>query len=472
MSTRSRARATVTNDSDNFDSVNVVVSGSNPSTQGSGQTSSSPVHLLVEEEQSIEGGGRDERAREDHREDGNIELGTHQGETQGQDERQEQTPDVEIQIGPIVGAGAPDPDDGGNDDSDGSGETNDPQRGGHHHGHGQGHRRGSEGTGREGTADSTLSQSSLRLRDVLAQLAQSITTIGSSNDDSNVKGPSISAPAKFTGRDRTKLRTFLAQCRLVFKANPRKYKKDSTKVTFVCSYLDDLAFRWYENHLVAKAEPAWFSNFQQFEEQLKENFGEINESATAERKIRRLRMSGSEKINDYITTFNTYANSLDWNESALISEFRVGLPSRIKDELARLHDDDFDTLKELRDACIRIDFRHWDREMERSNENRSESRPPAKTYQKPTSTFVRSTTTQTSNSRDPRFQRRTTQNYSSSTAKPKIYSQPFKPLPLDTTGHVTSTERSAVWTTSFAYTAEETTTCSPTVQRRFDKIES
>ncbi|KAM0747711.1 hypothetical protein T439DRAFT_358932 [Meredithblackwellia eburnea MCA 4105] len=42
------------------------------------------------------------------------------------------------------------------------------------------------------------------------------------------KGTNVRKPDKFTGLDRTKLRKFIAQCRLVFLGNPRKYTVGKT----------------------------------------------------------------------------------------------------------------------------------------------------------------------------------------------------------------------------------------------------
>ena len=61
------------------------------------------------------------------------------------------------------------------------------------------------------------------------------------------KGTDVRSPDKFNGLDRSKLRTYFAQCLLVFRANPCKFDTDTKKITYACSYLDGLAFEWYEH---------------------------------------------------------------------------------------------------------------------------------------------------------------------------------------------------------------------------------
>lgn len=202
------------------------------------------------------------------------------------------------------------------------------------------------------------------------------------DDSEDTKGISVRAPDKFTGQDRSKLRTFLAQCRLVFKSNPKKFKYDEKRVNYACSYLDDIAFLWYENFIVSNEEPEWFEDWILFESELQENFGVINAVHTAERKIKVLKMYNNNVINDYVTKFNTISNDLRWNDSALASQFRSGLPGRILDEISKI-DTDTSTLSSLRKLCIGIDNRYWDRVGERYGESR-----PNSSYGNTTNSYV------------------------------------------------------------------------------------
>lgn len=182
------------------------------------------------------------------------------------------------------------------------------------------------------------------------------------------KGSDISRPDKFSGQDRTKFRTFKTQCRMVFRAHPQKFASDERKVNYACSYLTGLAFSWYENILDLETEPFWATSWEAFIEELEKNFGDVNVQASAERNIRLLHMSPSTQVVDYITRFNTLANCLTWNDAAKTSAFRRGLAPHIKDELARLNTTYSFSLMDLQQTALHIDYRHWEREAERFND--------------------------------------------------------------------------------------------------------
>jgi hypothetical protein len=93
-------------------------------------------------------------------------------------------------------------------------------------------------------------------------------------------------------------------------------------------------------------------------------FGDLDEVATAERSIQRLRMRENHTVARYITDFRRYANTLRWNDEALFSQFREGLPDRILDQLAQREDQPI-TLTDLQNLVLRYDTRYWERQSER-----------------------------------------------------------------------------------------------------------
>ncbi|KAI5479165.1 hypothetical protein MNV49_004025 [Pseudohyphozyma bogoriensis] len=207
-------------------------------------------------------------------------------------------------------------------------------------------------------------QAVVSLESTLAALLSKIA------DSSSAKGTHVRAPDKFSGVDRSKYRIFVAQCLLVFRSSPHKFDTDAKKVNYACSYLDGIAFMWYENHLVSDTEPDWFYDWNLFKSVLKEHFGEVNATHAAEHKIRSLSMKGNDTLINYITKFHTYSNVLNWNQGALTAEFRRGLSSRIKDDLAKVDYDDYDLAK-LKQAVIKIDARLTERQEERHYESGS-----------------------------------------------------------------------------------------------------
>jgi hypothetical protein len=255
---------------------------------------------------------------------------------------------------------------------------------------------------------------------LLSLLGQSVST----------KGTDVRPPDKFSGTDRSKFRTYIAQCRLVFRANPHKFNTDTKQVTYACSYLDGIAFQWYQNALELDEDPVWFDNWSLFKNELQSQFGEVNVEASAERNIRLLNMKHNDQITTYITKFHTYSNNLSWNDEALVSEFRRGLAGRIKDELQHIDHENW-TLNDLEHRCLKIDYRYWERQSEKWNET-SDRR-----------VVTESTTTQktfSSSHKHPRDKRsgdRST-TYRETSSKPV---NTDKPLPLDKSGHLTADER-------------------------------
>lgn len=207
-----------------------------------------------------------------------------------------------------------------------------------------------------------------------ATLIALIKTLTRGNEPPSSKGTDVRPPDKFNGLDRTKLRTYFAQCLLVFRANPRKFDTDTKKVTYACSYLDGLAFDWYENLVDQLEEPAWFHDWTLFRSTLDYHFGEINPSHAAERKIRTLHMTERDTVINYITKFRTYSGKLDWNDKAITAEFRRGLNGRIKDDLAKVDYEDLD-FASLEQLVIKIDARHQERRLERDHERHGSEEP-------------------------------------------------------------------------------------------------
>jgi hypothetical protein len=271
-----------------------------------------------------------------------------------------------------------------------------------------------------------------------ATLIALIRTLTRSNEPPSSKGTDVRSPDKFNGLDRSKLRTYFAQCLLVFRANPRKFDTDTKKVTYACSYLDGLAFDWYENIVDQPDEPAWFHDWTLFRTTLDYHFGEINPSHAAERKIRNLHMTERDTVINYITKFRTYLGKLDWNDKAITAEFRRGLNGRIKDNLAKVDYEDLD-FANLEQLVIKIDARHQERRMERDHErhgNADEVRPrphredgrPSTRRSSPTTTnigYLKPTVTTTS------------QTTVSTSKQPPSKTN----LPLDSKGKVTEEEK-------------------------------
>lgn len=225
------------------------------------------------------------------------------------------------------------------------------------------------------TRDRSITSSLPNNNSMEALFKKFLETINNTASDT-VKGVDVRKPDKFSGddRERSQLRTFLAQNNLVFMASPRKYKHGSQRVTYAASYLSGDAFKWFETYLDRKPKPTWFSDWEAFCEQLRLNFGDPNAQVTAEYKISQLKMKDNDVVNTYITKFHTWSHMLEWNDSALCAAFRCGLCSRLKDEIARSTyrynaDGKGNELLQLETICIELDGRYWERQREKRTES-------------------------------------------------------------------------------------------------------
>jgi Ty3 transposon capsid-like protein len=224
------------------------------------------------------------------------------------------------------------------------------------------------------------------------------------------KGTTVRAPDKFTGSDRTKLRTFLAQCRMAFFADPSKYQSERSKIMYAASYFDSVALSWFEPFLFMDNDdqnlPSFMNSFKEFESELNNMFGDPDIISTAEHKLNRLKMREDHQVSRYITNFRRYQTVVHWDESALMYCFRKGLPSRILDELAR-RDEKPSSLMELEQIALRIDLRYWERQQERKDQSepsrpssysRSDSYSSKQPFSRSSSSFKPSTSFSSSSS--------------------------------------------------------------------------
>ena len=63
-------------------------------------------------------------------------------------------------------------------------------------------------------------------------------------------------PDSFNGTDPYKLRNFLTQCEIYFRANHLKFRTDNKKVMFAFSYLTNNALEWFEQKFLDAKEPS------------------------------------------------------------------------------------------------------------------------------------------------------------------------------------------------------------------------
>src|SRR6202041_2395966 len=193
------------------------------------------------------------------------------------------------------------------------------------------------------------------LADAIAALARNV---GSQRESSRTK---VREPDPFDGTDPAKLWTFLVQLQLSFNDQPSAFGNGRRKVNFAISYLKGMALAYFETSLL---EPdvlnplAWEDDYSEFVEELKLYFGSSDLIGESESKIENLTMKSSQRITKYIVEFNRLATIMGGDGRPLCHQFYRGLPSCIKDELARIGKPT--TLPALKALAQSIDGRYWE----------------------------------------------------------------------------------------------------------------
>src|SRR5271154_6257439 len=187
------------------------------------------------------------------------------------------------------------------------------------------------------------------------------------------------APATFSGEKRDELETFLSQCRLCFLVNPSSFVNESHKALYAGSYLEGIAYSWfepilrdYERHQENKGEipcPPQLASFASFSAALIAMYGDPDLRNSKLRELENLKQVTS--VAAYSSEFQRLKPYLDYNDSAFKDKFYKGLRSNVKDDLAKF-EIPVKTLEELMLRAQQVD----NRIAERIAERRFESHPP------------------------------------------------------------------------------------------------
>ncbi|OMJ14567.1 Retrotransposon-derived protein PEG10 [Smittium culicis] len=192
----------------------------------------------------------------------------------------------------------------------------------------------------------------------------------------NVPIARISLPERYDG-DRSQFRGFTNQCRLLFFSYPDQYNSATSKVSLVMSLLTGNALRWASPY-IEKGSSVLF-DYELFMIEFSKVFDDPQRTQTANDAIRALRQ-GSTPVSMYASEFRRLMMDLDWNESALVSQFSEGLHDRILDTLAL-----FETPSDLEgyiNAAITVDARLTRRKDDKSRK-RMGKLPGSETNGKP-----------------------------------------------------------------------------------------
>ncbi|GKV53537.1 hypothetical protein SLEP1_g60058 [Rubroshorea leprosula] len=197
--------------------------------------------------------------------------------------------------------------------------------------------------------------------------------VDSDDDDTpTTRPPAFKAakPDNYYG-EREKYDDWVNQMNLYFLMNS---VPDDKKTLFATTYLRGRAQHWMKPHLTTYLRGGpnndpneLFANWTRMEGVMRTFFSISNETSMAERIIQDIRQKGSAA--DYAAKFQQHAQLTEWNDEALMPMFKRGLKPQVKDHLIMIEQQP-QTLGQLITACVEIDDRQWERNIERKNEGR------------------------------------------------------------------------------------------------------
>jgi hypothetical protein len=176
-----------------------------------------------------------------------------------------------------------------------------------------------------------------------------------------IEEPKAKDPSPFDGKKPDEAHLFIRSCQLVFALQPIKYQNEFTRVLYAISYLSETSLSYFQALYERPDFGLRFGTWELFKNHFLEHFGESNLVQNAEISIRNLRQTGS--ASSYNSLFTELSNRINWNDSALKSQFYHGLKKEIKDELAKMLDIP-ESLERFKSLIISLDNRMFSRRKE------------------------------------------------------------------------------------------------------------
>jgi hypothetical protein len=187
--------------------------------------------------------------------------------------------------------------------------------------------------------------------------------------------PKINLPERFDGSE-NEFRGFVNQLNLVFRLHACRYSTDEIKISVLGTLLTGRALQWF-NPMSEHPEKygTVMSSFPEFLRVFTAVFGPIDAGIKAANKITLLRQ-GRGTVSAYVSIFQQYAAELEWNDAALIHQFKSGLSGAVRNLL--LHFEHTATLQETVALALRCDQRLLEEQLDRSS--RFDALPLAANY--------------------------------------------------------------------------------------------
>ncbi|KAJ5571802.1 hypothetical protein N7535_005462 [Penicillium sp. DV-2018c] len=151
---------------------------------------------------------------------------------------------------------------------------------------------------------------------------------------------------------------------------------EADKVIYASTYLRGQAVEWLV--FTDKPQKDWgditreiFASYTVFKQKLEQTFGDIDATRTAERRLDRLRQTGSASV--YAAEFQQIISHLDFDEDTYIWLFERGLKEDIKDELMRI--DRPEELHKMIELAVKFDNRLYERKLQRREQRQGGNVP-------------------------------------------------------------------------------------------------
>jgi hypothetical protein len=175
----------------------------------------------------------------------------------------------------------------------------------------------------------------------------------------------------FSGSDRTQLRGWIAQLRMVIRHTPSRFPDEQAKMRYAFNRLSGLALKQILPHVRDNGDIG-LADLPAFIQLLEAAFGDPDRVATAERAMKDIKQKNRE-FSLYYAEFQVIAADLDWNPSALRNALRSGLSEEMKDSF--IHTDMPDELPAFVTLCQKRDNQIRQRKAEKAAQHKWTSSP-------------------------------------------------------------------------------------------------
>jgi hypothetical protein len=176
-------------------------------------------------------------------------------------------------------------------------------------------------------------QSGEEVRDLRTQLANALTlaarAVPAAPQTLEDRGKKFPDSPDLAGSDRTQLRGWIAQLRMVIQHKPASFPDEQSKMRYAFNRLRGIALGQILPH-VREDGTIGLEDLPAFIQLLEAAFGDPDPVATAKRIMREVKQKNRE-FSQYYAEFQVIAADLDWNPSALRNALRMGPSEEMKD---------------------------------------------------------------------------------------------------------------------------------------------